>query len=176
MTPAGVSADGIGNASAVSDDNSGSGYVESEYKRDSKYISDRITADGSSGWPVEAGRYRLVIARACPWANRAAIVRRLLGLEPVISMGICGPTHDERSWTFDLDPGGRDPVLGIERLQEAFFARFPDYERGITVPARRDNHRARLGRAGVVACLDDERYGTFGGRPGSDRAWAWIPR
>ena len=32
-------------------------------------------------------------------------------------MGICGPTHDERSWSFDLDPGGRDPVLGIERIQ-----------------------------------------------------------
>ncbi len=26
-------------------------------------------------------------------------------------------------------------MLGIERLQEAFLARFPDYERGITVPA-----------------------------------------
>jgi putative glutathione S-transferase len=26
-------------------------------------------------------------------------------------------------------------VLGIERLQQAFFARFPDYPRGITVPA-----------------------------------------
>ena len=26
-------------------------------------------------------------------------------------------------------------MLGIERLQEAFFARFPDYDRGITVPA-----------------------------------------
>ena len=50
-------------------------------------------------------------------------------------MGVCGPTHDERSWTFDLDPGGRDPVLGIQRLQEAFLARFPDYPRGITVPA-----------------------------------------
>ena len=50
-------------------------------------------------------------------------------------MGICGPTHDERSWTFDLDPGGVDPVLGIERLQQAYFARFPDYQRGITVPA-----------------------------------------
>jgi putative glutathione S-transferase len=50
-------------------------------------------------------------------------------------MGVAGPTHDKRSWTFDLDPGGRDPVLGIERLQEAFLARFPDYERGITVPA-----------------------------------------
>jgi glutathionyl-hydroquinone reductase len=76
-----------------------------------------------------------VVARACPWANRAIIVRRLLGLEDVLSMGICGPTHDERSWTFDLDPGGRDPVLGIERLQEAYFKRIPDYDKGITVPA-----------------------------------------
>ena len=76
-----------------------------------------------------------MVSRACPWANRAIIVRRLLGLEDVLSMGIAGPTHDERSWTFDLDPGGRDPVLGIERLQEAFFARFPDYDKGITVPA-----------------------------------------
>jgi putative glutathione S-transferase len=107
----------------------------SEYSRDSRYITTRITADGRDGYPVEPGRYRLVVARACPWANRMIIVRRLLGLEDVLSMGICGPTHDERSWTFDLDPDGRDPVLGIERLQEAYFKRFPGYERGITVPA-----------------------------------------
>ncbi|HET6707197.1 glutathione S-transferase family protein [Amycolatopsis sp.] len=106
-----------------------------EYKRDLNYIPDRITADGRDGWPVEPGRYRLVVARACPWANRAVIVRRLLGLEPALSMGIAGPVHDERSWSFDLDPGGRDPVLGIERLQEAFFKRDPEYPRGITVPA-----------------------------------------
>jgi len=109
-----------------------------EFARDTNYIETRITAAGRDGYRVEAGRYRLVVARACPWANRAIIVRRLLGLEPVLSMGICGPTHDERSWTFDLDPGGRDPVLGIERLQEAFLARFPDYSRGITVPAMVD--------------------------------------
>lgn len=106
-----------------------------EYKRDLNYLPDRITADGRDGWPVEPDRYRLVVARACPWANRAVIVRRLLGLEPVLSMGIAGPVHDERSWSFDLDPDGRDPVLGIERLQEAFFKRDPDYPRGITVPA-----------------------------------------
>jgi glutathionyl-hydroquinone reductase len=110
-------------------------YVEDEFARDTDYIEDRITADGRDGWPVEADRYRLVVARACPWANRAIIVRRLLGLEDSLSMGLCGPTHDERSWTFDLDPGGRDPVLGIERLQESFLARFPDYPKGITVPA-----------------------------------------
>ncbi len=108
-------------------------YVEPSFERDTAYIEDRIT-EGGDDWPVEPGRYRLVVARACPWAHRSTIVRRLLGLEDVLSMGICGPTHDERSWTFDLDPGGVDPVLGIPRIQDAYFARFPDYPKGITVP------------------------------------------
>lgn len=112
-------------------------YVKSgePFTRDMNYINDRITVDGRDGYKVEAGRYRLIAARACPWANRALIVRRLLGLEDAISLGLCGPTHDQRSWTFDLDPGGVDPVLKIPRLQDAYFARFADYPRGITVPA-----------------------------------------
>jgi putative glutathione S-transferase len=119
-------------------DDDAPGYVAGggDYDRDTRYIATRVTADGRDGFPVEPGRYRLVVARACPWANRAMIVRRLLGLEPVLSMAIAGPTHDQRSWDFaETYPGGRDPVLGIERLQEAFFARDPDYPKGITVPA-----------------------------------------
>ncbi len=134
---------------------------EGEFNRDTNYIEDRILANpdaagsreeaavGSKyggwidndlskdalGWPVEPGRYRLVAAPACPWANRTLIVRKLLGLEDVISVGLPGPTHDQRSWTFDRDPEGKDPVLGTTRLQENFFKRFPDYPRGITVPA-----------------------------------------
>lgn len=135
-----------------------------EFDRDTNYIEDRIVADpdtaralpappaskvgtlgyglseGSEAWPVEPGRYRLVAANACPWANRTVIVRRLLGLEDVISLGRPGPVHDVRSWTFDAEGqpqnvGDRDPVLGTERLQENYFTRFPDYPRGITVPA-----------------------------------------
>lgn len=130
-----------------------------EFTRDTNYIEDRIVASpetarslpappeskvGSLGyglsekaqaWPVEPGKYRLIAAPACPWANRTVIVRRLLGLEDAISLGRPGPTHDKRSWTFDKDENGRDPILGTERLQENYFARFPDYPRGITVPA-----------------------------------------
>lgn len=117
------------------------------FVRDTTYIGDRVVADlapgsaprgeviGEMEWPVEAGRYRLAAARACPWAHRSVITRRLLGLEDSISLALAGPTHDKNSWTFDLDPGGKDPVLGIERLQEAYFNRIPDYPRGITVPA-----------------------------------------
>lgn len=117
-----------------------------EYDRDTTYITDRVVADpatstareGGESWPVESGRYRLIAARACPWANRSLIVRRLMGLEAAISLGIPGPTHDARSWSFDDQPNGVDPVLGIRRLQDAYLKRFPDYPRGITVPAMVD--------------------------------------
>jgi putative glutathione S-transferase len=117
------------------------------FERDTSYIGDRITREpgrsqdprhgelAEQTWPTEPGRYRLVAARACPWANRSIIVRELLGLHDVLSLGLPGPTHDARSWTFDLDEGGRDPVLGIERLQEAYLERYPNYSKGITVPA-----------------------------------------
>jgi len=52
-----------------------------EFNRDTEYVSTRITADGRDGYPVEPGRYRLIVSRACPWASRAIVVRRLLGQE-----------------------------------------------------------------------------------------------
>ncbi|MCB4209191.1 glutathione S-transferase family protein [Arthrobacter sp. UM1] len=115
-----------------------------EFTRDTNYIESRITADGRDGYPVEANRYRLIAARACPWANRAMIARRIYGLEDVISLGIAGPTHDKRSWTFTLDPDEKDPVLGIHFLKDAYEKRFPGYPRGITVPAMVDERTGEV--------------------------------
>lgn len=106
-----------------------------EWVRQANRFTDRITADGSSGWPVEPGRYRLVVSLACPWAHRSVIVRRLLGLEDAISLGVVDPLRDERGWRFTLDPEGRDPVTGLEFLSEAYLATDPEFRGRYTVPA-----------------------------------------
>lgn len=122
-------------------------YVSGEggYERKARYIETRITQDGRDGFPVEPGRYRLAVSRACPWAHRAILTRQLMGLEDVLSMAVAGPVHDEDSWTFDLDPGGVDPVLGIPRLKDAYEARPEGYpESGVTVPAIVDTTTGRV--------------------------------
>jgi glutathionyl-hydroquinone reductase len=144
------------------------GQTAGEFVRDTKYLDGRITADGRGGWPVQPDRYRLVVSRACPWANRTMIVRRLLGLEPVLSMGICGPEHDARSWTFDLDPGEVDPVLGIHWLRDAYEKAVPDYDRGVTVPAIVDIPSGAVVTADFPhITLDMEQEWTAYHRPGA---------
>ncbi|TQS40177.1 glutathione S-transferase family protein [Cryptosporangium phraense] len=114
---------------------------DGEFERAPSHFTDRI---GTGDWPLEAGRYRLVVSRACPWASRAVIVRRLLGLESALSMAVADPIQDSRSWRFTLDPGDRDPVLGIRYLGEAYAARDASYSGGISVPAIVDVPSGRL--------------------------------
>ncbi|GAA1012320.1 glutathione S-transferase [Streptomyces sp. F-3] len=120
-----MSAGGEGNAA----------YGRKPFKRSRSHFTDRITADGRDGWPVEPGRYRLVVSRACPWASRALVSRRLLGLENALSLAVVDPIQDDRSWRFTLDPDGRDPVLGIRFLSEAYDRRETGYPGGVSVPA-----------------------------------------
>ncbi|MFC9242619.1 glutathione S-transferase family protein [Streptomyces sp. NPDC057136] len=119
-------------------------YGRKPFKRSRSHFADRITADGRDGWPVEAGRYRLVVSRACPWASRALVSRRLLGLENAVSLAVADPVQDDRSWRFTLDEDGKDPVLGIRYLSEAYDARERDYPGGVSVPAIVDVPSGRL--------------------------------
>jgi len=85
--------------------------------------------------PVEAGRYRLLWVPICPWAHRSVIVRRILGLEEVISLGTANPVRTDKGWEFSLDEGGVDPILGIRYLSEVYIAADPEYTGRATVPA-----------------------------------------
>ena len=106
-----------------------------EFKRDQRYITTRITEDGRDGYPVEPGRYRLVVSLACPWAHRSVIDRELLGLTDAISLGVVDPVRDERGWRFTLDDGDVDPVLGDGFLSAAYLRADPSYDQRVTVPA-----------------------------------------
>src|SRR5438445_6938677 len=95
--------------------------TEGAFVRQAYTIRDRITADGASGFRAEPGRYHLYVSLACPWAHRAIIVRKLLGLEDVISMSVVDPIRDERGWAFREGRGhGPDPVCGFQFLSEAY--------------------------------------------------------
>jgi glutathionyl-hydroquinone reductase len=87
--------------------------------------------------PIEAGRYRLLWSAVCPWAHRSVIVRRILGLEEVISLGTASPMRPNLphvDWEFSLDENGVDPVLGITYMSEIYKKSEPDYEGRPTVP------------------------------------------
>jgi putative glutathione S-transferase len=103
---------------------------------------DRITADGSSGYPAERGRYHLYVSLACPWAHRSIIVRRLMGLEDAVSLSVVDPIRDERGWAFT--PGYEDPVNGFQFLCEAYLATDPTFRGRYTVPAVWDRATKRI--------------------------------
>jgi putative glutathione S-transferase len=116
-----------------------------EFVRQRYSIANRITADGSSGFPAEAGRYHLYVSLACPWAHRAIIVRRLLGLEQAISMSVVDPVRDERGWAFREGRGhGPDPVCDFQFLSEAYLLTDPEYTGRYTVPCIWDRVTRRL--------------------------------
>jgi glutathionyl-hydroquinone reductase len=92
----------------------------------------RWVADASE-FPPQAGRYHLYVSRACPWAHRTMIARRLMGLEEAIGLSFVDPIRDQRGWAFT---GGEyvDDVSGFEFLSEAYVATDPAYEARVTVP------------------------------------------
>jgi putative glutathione S-transferase len=107
-------------------------------------ITGRFSRDGSSGFPVEPGRYQLYASLACPWSHRAVIVRRLLGLERVIGLSLTHPVVTEHGWRFADETGGRDPLTGAHYLSELYLAADPGFTSRATVPMIWDSRTQRI--------------------------------
>jgi len=115
-----------------------------EFVRQPNHFTDRITADGSSDYPVEAGRYVLYVSLACPWAHRSVIVRSLLGLQNAIALRVVDPLRDDKGWRFTLDEGGVDPVTGASYVMELYTRSDPDFAGRATVPFLWDTQTERI--------------------------------
>lgn len=70
-----------------------------------------VTKDGSpgptgiGGFKAEPGRYHLYVSLACPWAHRTIIMRKMKGLEEMISISVVNWQMFENGWTFHEAPG-----------------------------------------------------------------------
>ena len=111
------------------------------FERDAAAFRNWVTADGSpgptgeGGFKAEADRYHLYVALACPWANRALIMRKLKGLEKMIPVSVVNPLMRDNGWTFQ--PGYKvtpDPIHNAEFMHQVYTAAKRDYSGRVTVP------------------------------------------
>jgi putative glutathione S-transferase len=119
-----------------------------EFRRADSRFRDRITADGSSGFKAEPGRYHLYVAHGCPWAHRTLIYRSLKKLQGAISVAYSIPGLRQQGWTYENDPAfpdcTPDTVNGFHYLHQAYTASEPTYTGKVTVPTLWDKKTKRI--------------------------------
>jgi putative glutathione S-transferase len=138
------------------------------FVRQESALRDRVTADGSSGFRAEAGRYHLYVSYACPWAHRTLIVRALKGLEEAIRVTAVDPLMLENGWSFEED--APDPVNGKRRLYEIYALAKPDYTGRVTVPVLWDRERRTIvnNESSEIIRMLNRAFDAFASRPFAD--------
>jgi putative glutathione S-transferase len=118
---------------------------EGRFVRSRTTFRGRVTADGSSEFPVEAGRYHLYVSWACPWAHRTAILRKLKGLEEAVSLSSVEPFMGEDGWAFSNGSGAfPDPLHGAGYLREVYTMADPGYTGRVTTPVLWDKEERTI--------------------------------
>jgi putative glutathione S-transferase len=149
-----------------------------EFKRVESRFRDRISADGSSGFKAEAGRYHLYAAWNCPWAHRVLLYLVLKKLQPAISVAYAVPGLREQGWTFEDDPRfpdcTPDRANGFRYLYQAYAAADPHYTGKVTVPTLWDRKTRKIVNnesSEILRMLNSE----FGGIAGDDTDYYPVP-
>src|SRR5262245_33205099 len=98
---------------------------------------------GSGGFKAERGRYHLYVSLACPWAHRTVVLRKLKGLEDVISMTEVEPLMGDEGWQFGPD-ADLDTVNGKQKLNQIYLLTDPRYTGRVSVPVLWDKERRTI--------------------------------
>ena len=115
------------------------------FVRQQSRFRDRVSADGSTMFAAEAGRYHLYVSLACPWAHRTLIFRKLKKLEGIISVSIVDPYMGDQGWSFTTGPGCiPDPLLNADFLHQVYTAADPMYTGRVTVPILWDRQQRTI--------------------------------
>src|SRR5687767_13312052 len=140
-----------------------------EFRRVDSRFRERISADGSSGFKAEAGRYHLYLAHSCPWAHRVLIFLVLKKLEHAFSVAFALPGRRDEGWTFGADPTfpdcTPDKVNGFRFLHQAYAASDPGYTGKVTVPTLWDKKTRRIVNnesSEIIRMLNSEFKGIAG--------------
>jgi glutathionyl-hydroquinone reductase len=140
-----------------------------DFRRADSRFRDRITADGSSGFKAEAGRYHLYVAHGCPWAHRTLIYRAIKKLDDAITVSYAIPGLRQQGWAFANDPAfpdcTPDTVNGFRHLHEVYTASDPHYTGKVTVPTLWDKKTRRIVNnesSEIIRMLDSEFDGVTG--------------
>ena len=145
--------------------------ADGRFTRQTSKFRDWVTADGSSGFPAEAGRYHLYVSLACPWAHRTVILRELKGLHGAIGMSIVDPVRDEKGWAFTDEPGTTpDALHGWAYLEEGYLETDPDFDARITVPVLWDTQTGRIvnNESADVIVMLNSAFDAFAAHPELD--------
>lgn len=130
----------------------GGGDASGRFVRSTTSFRNWITPDGapgpsgSGGFAAEAGRYHLYVSYACPWAHRTLILRRLKGLDDLISVAVVHPDMMEDGWSFRTDfPGATgDTLYGKPFLRDIYVKADPKVSGSVTVPVLWDRKRETI--------------------------------
>lgn len=110
---------------------------DGKFIREDAQFRDWISKDGK--FQPEAGRYHLYVCLACPWASRCLMMRKLKGLEEIISLSVVNPVMLEHGWTFEDGPGViADPIIDADYMHEIYTHVDPTYSGRVTVPVLYD--------------------------------------
>jgi putative glutathione S-transferase len=122
------------------------GFVRQESQFRNWITSDgRPGPTGEGGFPAEAGRYHLYVALTCPWASRTLLVRKLKGLDDVISVAVVEPALTDQGWRFGDFPGAnRDTLNSATYLHEIYTRVDPVYTGRATVPVLWDKRKLTI--------------------------------